>query len=78
MAEELINLVVGKYRIELYKHKIVKHGTFRTTKPYELTLLINMSFSGERPDFRTTFHEYFSKKKEALDIIKGLPIKCKL
>jgi len=77
MPEELINIVVGKYRIKLYKHKIVKKGTYRMVKPYELIILINMAFSGEHPDFRETYHDYFSKKKEALDVIKTLPINCK-
>jgi len=75
MAEELINLVVGKYRIKLYKHKI--SNTTGIFKPYELIILINMAYSGENPDFRETFHDYFSKKKEATDILKGLPINCK-
>lgn len=71
---ELINTTDGKYHIELFKHKVVKKGTFRMITPYELTIQINMAYPGELPYYMTTYHSYFNTKREAMDVIKSLPV----
>ncbi|MBU1013772.1 MAG: hypothetical protein KKG99_12270 [Bacteroidetes bacterium] len=69
IKEWKINNSMGEYRkhIILYKNKIIKTGTFRNDKAYEVIITVNIGICC--PQFRQIYAEKFKTKKEAMAII---------